>query len=992
MTTHEPEIKNGEKPPPDFQHRLKEAELYLQQGLLNEAQAIYAGLHQALCEKLERDDASEMRPSVRRQLKRGVSALEVRLKEVDQQKAILDDTVVPTVKKVGADLSAENMIKRGALLHGLGFFNEAIDEFRHAMAQDSTLVGECYEHIGDALVGKGAVEEGVDMLRSVIDIEKDNENKRLEILEKIAQAFESVGDKQKAVSAYRELILINTTFGHALQKIEQLSAELKQSPLELAMVCRYPKRFFAVTFLLALVFMVFNPFVKMVDNVDYFTIEDHPEFQFYEAFKGVFGNDEFFVIAFESDDLFSVKRLEMLQQISAQLAEMDEVADVISLGNADDIVGGPDYFEVKPFLDEIPEEKEALEALASRAAKNEFFLKNLISEDKRTAAILVEPSDRPDDPKLRERLIHNTRALLAPYEKDGLRFYLGGWTTTNYSLSKYLNTDMMVFVPLTYLLITVALWLFFRNIRLTVLAIINISFCVGTTRGLMGMVGISVNNVTTIIIPLVMALALCDTVHIFAHMDRRLLERFSDERLALAHVLKRVGLPCFLTTVTTAIGFLSLSVSEIPPIKEFAWIAAAGMVFEFIFSFFFLPPLILFCKPDRVFQTYTAGSRMKGFLQALFQNVRRYYVLVLALGFVVLMGAGWATSRLKIETNLLEFFKKSSPVRVALDFVEKRLSGVGSLDISFQSPEPEAFKDPENLQIIETVQQYVRGLGGVDKAISFNNFLKDMNQAFHNEDPAFYRIPESFELVSQYLLLYDSDDIEDYVNADFDHARLAIRLSVYSSHDQKLLINEINNYLGGIDHKDLRIRVTGRAVNSVNLIDTLVNSQLSSLALATVVISIIMFLVFRSVSISFLSMIPNLFPILLNFGIMGLCGIPLDTGTALIAAVALGIAVDDTIHFLSEYQQLRAQGHAIPEALGAVTQNKGRAIISSSLILCIGFGVMVFSRFMPVVHFGLLCAIIMVTAAIGDLIFLPAIMLLGRDKNKSKAAPKQVAR
>jgi hypothetical protein len=772
----------------------------------------------------------------------------------------------------------------------------------------------------------------------------------------------------------------------ANKKIETRSTDPKRFPNARSIVFRHPKKIFVASLFIAVTFMVFNQYVKTVDNVDYFTVENHPDIIFYNNFKEVFGNDEFFVIAVKSDDLFSKQGLETILEITEKLEELEDAEEVLSLANVDDIIGGPDFFEVRPFLEEIPADAQALELLKKAAIKNRMYRKNLISIDGQTAAILVEPHVNAEDGGGRKRLIDETTAILQPYEQQGFDFYLAGITTTNIALNQYLNEDMMVFVPASYLVMILAIWFFFRNIRIVFLALANITLCVGATRGLMGLTGITLNNVTSIVVPLVMALALSDTVHIFSHMDQSLLTRFKDKTMALAHVISEVRRPCFLTTLTTAIGFLSLSVSEIPPIKEFAWIASAGMVFEFFFSFFFLPPLILFCNPLKVYQAPGSKDSLTRLLQKKFYIAAKYSRWVVAAGVLIVVMALGASTQLRVETNLIEFFKKSSPVRTSLDMVESNLAGVGSLDISFKSQDLDAFKDPRYLQVVDQVQQFVSKLDGVDKAISFVNFLKDMHQSFNNEDPLFYVIPDSSQLISQYLLLYDSDDTEDYINGDYDHARLAVRISVHGSRQEQELIGRIQDMIDQIDHKGLEIRITGDAVEHVSVVEAIVNSQVSSLALATLVICIIMFLVFRSVSIASLSMIPNLFPIILNFGIMGALDIPLDTGTALIAAVALGIAVDDTIHFLAEYQRQRAQGIAPGEVLESVVRVKGLAIISSSLILCLGFGVTVLSRFIPVVNFGLLLAIIMITAVIGDLVLLPAVILSDRKQKRQNSS------
>ncbi|MDD4275083.1 MAG: hypothetical protein PHG14_15315 [Desulfobacter postgatei] len=225
----------------------------------------------------------------------------------------------------------------------------------------------------------------------------------------------------------------------AKKNIEVLYSCGKRSPIELSIVCRHPKKFFAVSLVVALSFIVFNLFVKTVDNVDYFTIENHSDIVFYDSFKEVFGNDEFFVIAVKSYDLFSKPRLEIIREITEKLEGLEDAEKVLSIANVDDIIGGPDFFEARPFLDEIPEDTQALALLKKTAIENRLYRKTLISIDGQTAAILIEPHVDPEDKGLRKRLINETKAILEPYEQQGMQFYMGGGTTTNLFLSQYLK-------------------------------------------------------------------------------------------------------------------------------------------------------------------------------------------------------------------------------------------------------------------------------------------------------------------------------------------------------------------------------------------------------------------------------------------------------------------------------------------------------------------------------------------------------------------------
>ncbi len=335
-----------------------------------------------------------------------------------------------------------------------------------------------------------------------------------------------------------------------------------------------------------------------------------------------------------------------------------------------------------------------------------------------------------------------------------------------------------------------------------------------------------------------------------------------------------------------------------------------------------------------------------------------------------------AARHVRVETTLIDYFKRSDPLRTSIVFVETRLAGIGSLDIAFQSEIQDAFKEPANLRVVEAVEERLRTLPGVDTALSVTDFLKDMNQAFHAEDPGEYRLPESREMVSQYLLLYDADDLDNFVNEAFDQARIAIRTSLHRSSEQAELIDRIQGVLAETVPASLRARVTGRALQDVITIDALVTGQVQSLALAVAFIWAIMLASLRSFRLGLLSLPPNLFPIALNFGVMGLLTIPLNTATGIISAVAIGMAVDNTIHFLSAYSEHRRAGLSAADAVGRVILAKGQAMVSSSLILVIGFGILVASRFVPTIYFGFLSALVMLTALVGDLLFLPATILL----------------
>lgn len=717
------------------------------------------------------------------------------------------------------------------------------------------------------------------------------------------------------------------------------------------------------------------PFVEQAHNVDYFVLQDDPSYQYYQRFKKIFGNDEFFVIAYQQEDLFSAHNLQVLKEITQQIEDLGNVRRVLSLANVDDIVGSEEDFTVRPFLEEIPNDPEQLADLRREAVANPLYVRSLISEDGQTAAIVIFTREHPQDPQYRKHLLAQVERIVAPFGGKK-KFHLAGWTVTNLRLTQYMQQDLATFIPITYLLITGVIFLFFRDWRLTLLAVINVSACLCATMGMFKVLGFSINNVTTIVPPLIMALSLADTVHIFSHLRRSVLERHPEPGSALSEVLRKLAGPCFLTSLTTAIGFASLVVSRLEPIRQFAVVSTCGMFLEYFFSFFFLPPLLLLVDPQKIYQDRHRSGLMGRVLDGILFMVTRQRILVLAGSVLLVAFSLFFASQIKVETSLFDYFKKNSPVMQNIKFVEQHLGGVNSLDLCLESSQPDAFKEPRNIRVLDELSQGLKRIPGVDIVLSFADFIKEMNKSFHNEDPAFYRVPESRNLVAQYLLLQDMDQLSDFVNDGYTKCRMSIRISRHSTEEEKEIISEIKRVIAKVSHPGLEIKITGFVPQEVLVTHTIVSSQVKSLAMAAVLIFLVMFLVLRSFALGVMSIVPNAFPLVLNFGLMGAAGISLNASTSLISAVALGIAVDDTIHFLLGYAGERKKGFDSWRSVKQTIYSKGQAIISSSVILAIGFGILICSPFVPSLYFGLLTAIIMLTALFGDLFIAPAMCLL----------------
>lgn len=410
------------------------------------------------------------------------------------------------------------------------------------------------------------------------------------------------------------------------------------------------------------------------------------------------------------------------------------------------------------------------------------------------------------------------------------------------------------------------------------------------------------------------------------------------------------------------------------------------MIFEFIFSFGLVTPLLLVFRPETIYRE-SATHQDRGIprlLRWIHGLVLRKPGLILSLCVAVALWGAWRSRDVKVETNLVEWFQSSSPVRRDAEFIQKNMSGIMSLDLFLESNTAEAFRDPATVAFLERLQTQVKNVAGVDTAISLVDYLKEMNKSFHNEDSAFYKIPSTRVMLDQYLLLYSADDLDDYVTPDFRRTRICLRIRTTSTSFHARVLKEIESIIQKEHWPGVTVKLSGDVLIQVRTLHTLVGEQLQNVLSAVGTIWLVMAVVLGSLGMAALFLVPNLFPILINFGIMGALGISLDTGTSLIAAAAFGVIVDDTVHFFIRFQELRRQGKPYFPALEEVSNEKGEASTSSFLILCAGFGVLALSQFRPIMFFGVLNVVVMVVGFAGDQLLLKSLMVLwGKRKSHS---------
>ncbi|MBU4333849.1 MAG: MMPL family transporter, partial [Candidatus Omnitrophica bacterium] len=739
--------------------------------------------------------------------------------------------------------------------------------------------------------------------------------------------------------------------------------------------------------ILTLFAAVFLPKIKIDNSIDVFFNKKGRSYIDFQEWKKQFGSDELIIAALELDQVFTQENLTLIYDITTELESVEYVDKVTSLTTVNNIVGIGKDFIVEKLVEEIPSSAAALKNIRDIAVSDDLYVKNVVSPDGKVAAFIIELEHLDDGDDLYKK--HAIEDIEKIFEKRWNKYYISGLTTIEHYFALYMQDDLKAFIPFMMMMIMFILYLSFRRLKMIVLPMASIVVSLVFSMAFLYLLGYSINNVTTIIPPILMAIMIADSIHLMqesitAKEKAQASGQDEGDHSFLSSTMKHLMFPCFLTTLTTSIGFFSLTLSSVPPVRELGIVVGVGVFFALVVTFTFLPAMAKQMNAFS-FKRIIAGTESKSLDRVLMGigDFNKKNTEAVIFGTIVLVGfCIWGITKIKVETSVIEYFKKDSAVYASTVFIEDNLSGVHTLNISLKSSSTDYFKDPRSLKKIESLTKYLYTIPEVDKVISVNDYIKEINKSFHNEDKAYYVIPDSRELISQYVLLYGEDDMKDFMDSQWSWSTVQVRLKEHSTVKLKGVVDDIQKYTRAGFADLQRADVLGQTVLEVEANNTVTDGQVKSLGTAMIIIFLMMFIVFRSIPVGFVSIVPNILPILINFGIMGAVGIRLDSATSMIAVVGIGIVVDDTIHFLHGFGEAFKLSGDHTAAMYEALRTKGSPIICTSMILFFGFIILGFSKFVPTAYFGLLSAMLMLNALIADLIVLPCVLLFFKPRIK----------
>lgn len=606
------------------------------------------------------------------------------------------------------------------------------------------------------------------------------------------------------------------------------------------------------------------------------------------------------------------------------------------------------------------------------------------------------------------------RSVADQPEYEHFKFhYTGNAAMMEFAMNNMAQASALM--GLMLLAVIVLLWFLFRSFSAVFWPVLVISFSAFWSIGFLSLIGVTLSTMVSLTFMLILAVGTADCVHVLsAYMLYR--QQGHEHRTAMQKAYRKTGVPIFLTTITTMAGMSALMISDIPQIAVFGLNSALGVGVAFILTIFLLPVLLDIWHPfskksektlklKQLQQKDAHSSLLQKALSALPEMVGKRKMLIVICYFVLFGSFIYGTSLVKIDSNLIELAKEDSEIRVTYKLVDENMMGGQSLEFILDMNKRDAFK---NADVLKTVEQFTEHLHAeypeyVVKTFSLADIVKDTHMIMQEGDPAYEFVPNDSILTAQLLYLFDNANPEDrrnLVNDDYSLSHISVQLKNKGSYEYTNFFEQVqkdlNQQFSGlkVNYPEMEVSVTGQLALMMELIDHISWAQIQSFAFALMIITLLMMVSLGSVQAGLISMVPNLLPAFFTFGVMGLLGIPLDTDTLIIAPLIIGIAVDDTIHFIAHYRDAWYESGDVNAALHSTLKEVGQAVTFTTVILGIGFSMLAFSDYMGLAKTGIFGSLSIVIALTSDLLLLPALISwlkpdLGRAKYLAVKEAKQ---
>jgi predicted RND superfamily exporter protein len=699
----------------------------------------------------------------------------------------------------------------------------------------------------------------------------------------------------------------------------------------------------------------------------------------YDKFREDFSGDDTFIIAFEDKNgIFNKKALQTIIDLTQEFEDINEVEDVNSLSNYPYMSGDNDQFRINDFIEDF----DNLKNKKTLAIKDNLILNQLINKDATISAIAVKLSEQVGSNeainiKVQKQIVKITNRYS---KKTGYKFYVTGAPSITASLVLISQADAMVLMPLAVVVVVLILYIIFRNFLGILIPSIVIVFSFITVLSIQMILGYKLNNFTVNIPPFVSAISIATSMHLYLSWIYYKLKDYNNKD-AIIKALETNIIPIALTSFTTAVGFATLGLSEIEPISTLGIAITSAAFLAFVLSVVLVPAILLSVKSDykvtpiRVINLFNVD----GYGKFIKKNDKKIVMIFMIFSIVLIYGL----KDTKIDSNSIKYFSNDSMVRSGANFVQKNLTGATIYEIIVDSTKKDGIKDPKFLSKIDLFEKQLKqNFPNVRFTTSIKDILKRMQKVLNPNTNE--KIPQTKNLIAQYLLLYDMNlpmgkTTNDKIDSNYQKIRISINSNIQDTSKDLKMINWINNWWK--QNSDYKSEVQGQATIFAYMQSSVIDILIVSIGVTLMIVVLLMWFVLKSLKLTLLFLIPNIMPLVLVSGVMGYLKITIDIGVAISAAVILGIAVDDSIHFFGKY--LKAiKTMNFEKSIDYVIHHSANAMILTTLILSLTFSIFATSSFIPNINFAIVTIVALNIALLLDLVLLPSLLSIFDKNNK----------
>jgi hydrophobe/amphiphile efflux-3 (HAE3) family protein len=741
----------------------------------------------------------------------------------------------------------------------------------------------------------------------------------------------------------------------------------------------YKQRFIVVPIVLLLTVFLFSglPHLKVNTDLDSMVPANSVDRIAYQRVQEEFGPDNKTIIYVQEELLWTPEKLAALADLHHAIAGVAGVAEVESLLNVRTLKRNAGRISSGPVISELPASIEQAQQLRDIALQNRLLRGSFLSANGHSTALVVSFGNAGLEGEAAEQRYQQIESALASHRPQFSRLFQTGPARMNSELQTNLYRDLLMLGSLSALVLLLTVLISLRSLLAALIPLITSVLAMIWTFGLLGWLGMPVNILSAMLPSLIMVIAATGSIQlVLAYIRAHAQTDRQDHTEILTRIARQAGLPLLLTLLTIVLGFASNIFNDIGLIQQFAITSAIAVLANGILTLVLVPTLLsLFSRaPRHYFQQRSDNNRFPGILVRLLRQTqvrfprRILVVTVIACGFFF-----YHASTLYVTNDPVSYFSARHPLVQDINLIHDELAGVNQFYITLESNAEGAFLDPRNIEKLAEVQAFVREQGVFDQSRSFADYLSLVHRELQGVQPG-SPLPATRQLVTQYMMLFHRSEVDSYVSQDYSRANIIVRHNINDSRLLNQYADELRSVVNHIAGGGLVAHIVGQNLMINQAADTLKSGQINALMVLLTLIFIIVSVLFTSVKGGLIALVPAIVPIALMFGMMGLLGIPLNPGSVMVAVIAIGLAVDGTIHLLSRYNELCRKTSDYTAAVATAVTDVAPALIISGLALALGFSILIFSGFTVIAQFGALLTATMLFSILANLLITPVLM------------------